>query len=304
MAHILITGGGGLIGKALCKHLQANGYEPAILSRKRQKQPGIKTFLWNPAKGEIEAEAIKNADYIVHLAGAGIGDRRWTRKRKRLILDSRIKTGELIFDEVSRQKRDLQAFISASAIGFYGMLNSEQIFIESDPPAEDFLGKTCRKWEEMADRFQEAGIRTVKIRTGIVLTHEAGTLAKMTLPIKLGFGSAYGTGRQVLPWIHVEDLCGIYLKAIEDAEMKGPYNAVAPEHLTNREFTKTLAATLKKPHFFPNIPAFIFALLFGEMSSVLLKGSRVSCDKIQAAGYKFQFPRLKEALKQLLFIKK
>jgi uncharacterized protein (TIGR01777 family) len=247
----------------------------------------------------IDPEAISTADYIIHLAGAGIGDKRWTKKRKELISDSRIKTCELLFNKVQESGTKLKAFISASGIGYYGAVTSDKIFSEMDNPSGDFIGEICRQWEHSADRFEESGIRTVKIRTGIVLTEKGGAMGRMTTTVKMGIGSALGNGRQHLPWIHVEDLCNIYIKAVEDISLKGAYNAVAPEHVTNREFMRTLTKVLGKPFFFPAVPSFAMKILFGKMSGILLNGSRVSAGKIISAGYNFEFPDLENALKNL-----
>lgn len=300
MATVLITGGTGLVGKHLCKRLQEKGYDIAILSRVGKQEAAIPAYTWDLSKKEIQKEAIDTADYIIHLAGTNIIDKRWTAKRKQLIIDSRIKTGQLIFSKIKEQNKDLQAFISASAIGYYGTTTSDKIFTETNLPANDFLGNTCRQWEQMADRFRDLGIRTVKIRTSVVLTRQEGALSKMVTPVKMGIGSAIGTGRQYLPWIHIDDLCGIYIKAIEDTQMDGVYNAVAPDHKTNKEFTRTLARVLKKPFWFPNVPAITMKLMFGKMSGILLKGSRISADKIKSAGYNFLFPDLENALTDLL----
>jgi hypothetical protein len=178
-------------------------------------------------------------------------------------------------------------------------VTSEKIFSETDPPADDFIGDVCRQWELSADRFQESGIRTVKVRTGIVLARKGGALDRMTLTVRPGLGSALGSGKQYNPWIHIDDLCNIYIRAIEDKSMAGSWNAVAPEHMTNKEFMRTLAKVLKKPFFFPTVPSFALKLLFGTMSVILLKGSRVSAGKILSAGYNFEFPDLENALKNL-----
>lgn len=302
MATILISGGSGLIGRHLCKKLKEKGYNVAILSRTKQpnNNSDIQIYTWNLDKKEIEKKALETADYIIHLAGANIWDKRWTTKRKQLIIDSRVKTGQLIFDKIKENKHKLKAFISASAVGYYGAITSDKIFSETDPPADDFLGETCRQWEQSADRFEELGIRTVKIRTAPVLTKQGGALAKMITPVKMGIGSAIGNGKQYLPWIHINDLCGIYIKAIEDMQMNGAYNAVAPDHRVNEDFIRTLARVLKKPFWFPNIPAIAMKIIFGRMSEVVLKGSRVSSDKIRKAGYIFQFPDLENALTDLV----
>jgi uncharacterized protein (TIGR01777 family) len=299
MENVIITGGTGLIGRHLCKKLKEKGYNVALLSRKSIPESDIPVYYWNPQKNEIDQEAIKSADYIIHLAGAGIGDKRWTKKRRQLITDSRIKTGELLYNKVHETGIKLKAYISASGIGYYGAITSDKIFTETDQPSKDFLGEICRQWEQGADRFEESGIRTVKIRTGIVLTKKGGALARMITPVRMGIGSALGNGKQYQPWIHIDDICNIYIKAIEDKSLKGAYNAVAPEYVTNREFMRTLAKVLEKPFFFPAVPSFAMKILFGKMSGILLNGSRVSADKIISAGYNFKFPDLENALKNL-----
>ena len=300
MARVLITGGSGLIGQHLCKKLQEKGYDVAILTRSRKKETEILTYTWDLNKNEIEKEAIDTADFIIHLAGEDIGKKRWTARRKQQIVDSRIKSGQLVFNKIREYKKDLKAFISASAVGYYGFATSDKIFSETDMPAKDFLGQTCRKWEQMSDRFVELEVRTVKIRTGVVLTKTGGALSKMMIPIKMGIGSAIGNGKQFIPWIHIDDLCGIYIKAIEDSNMNGAYNAVAPDQISNMGFTRTLAGILNKPFWFPSIPAIVMKILFGQMSDILLKGNRVSADKIQATGYKFLLPNLEGAFKELI----
>lgn len=300
MEKVLITGGTGLIGKHLTKMLINKGYAVALLVRNSYKTESMQTWLWDIETSTIDPGAFDSADYIIHLTGAGIGDKRWTAKRKQEIRDSRIKSAELIYDEVMREKRHVKAFISASAIGYYGSITSEKIFTETDPPAADFLGETCRLWEESADRFQESGIRTVKIRTGVVLASNGGALPKLALPVRLGFGSHLGNGYQYMPWIHIDDLCGIFIKALEDKTMTGPYNAVAPEHSTNRQLMKAIAGILHRPVWFPPIPAFVLHLLLGEMSSMLLNGSRIAACRITKAGYEFRYKTLDRALTHLL----
>jgi hypothetical protein len=299
METVLVIGGTGLIGRHLCEKLRKKGYNVTILSRTRKQENETYIYSWDLDKKEIEKEAIETADYIINLAGTNISGKRWTSKRKQLIVDSRVKTGELIFNKIKKQNKKLKAYISASAIGYYGTTTSQKIFTETDPPANDFLGEACRQWEQTNDQFIELGIRTVKIRTSIVLTKQGGALAKMATPIKLGIGSSIGSGKQYLPWIHIDDLCGIYIKAITDDQIEGVFNAVAPDHKTNEEFTQTLANTLKKTIWAPKIPAIVLKLIFGEMSDILLKGSRISNQKIKEAGYTFLFPNLKSALTNL-----
>lgn len=300
MQTILITGGTGVIGRELNDKLRSKGYRVAILSRTTRKSADIPHYYWDIRKKTIEKEAIETADYIIHLAGANIGDKRWSKQRSKLIIDSRVESANLLFDKISTARKKPKAFISASAIGYYGTTTSDKIFCETDPPANDFLGETCKLWEQAADNFERMGIRTVKIRTGIVLSKQGGVLTKMLIPTKLGIGSAIGSGRQYMPWIHIDDLCGIYIKAIEDTRMNGAYNAVAPDQPTNKDFIQTLAHVLKKPFWAPAVPSLAINIIFGRMSSPLLEGSRVSSDKIIASGYNFLFPSLESALTDLL----
>jgi uncharacterized protein (TIGR01777 family) len=300
MDKVLISGGTGLIGKHLCKRLQEKGYAVACLSRTNRQIPGIQTYFWDIEKHAMDQEAIATADYIIHLAGVNIGEKSWTKNRRKEIRDSRVKSAHLIFDKVKENNKQPKAFISASAIGYYGAITSENIFSETNPASHDFLGETCLFWEEAADLFQAAGIRTVKIRTGIVLSRQGGVLAKLVALVKLGIGSAIGDGRQYMPWIHIEDLCNIFIRAIEDMKMNGAFNAVSPDHTTNQEFIRVLAKVLHKPLWFPRIPAILLRIPFGKMADIILKGSRVSSDKIRQGGYAFKFADLEQALKDLL----
>ena len=298
MSRVLIAGGTGLIGQHLCRRLLEQGYEVAILSRSSSNLGQVISYSWNPDQHEIQSEAINSCDYMINLAGANIGSKRWTSKRKRQILESRINTAKLIFNNLENNHK-LSAYITASAIGYYGALTSKDLFKETDSPANDFLGQTCKKWEEAADIFAQKGIRTVKIRTGIVLSKDGGILAKLNIPLRWGFASAMGSGNQYMPWIHMDDLCNIYIQAIKNKDMIGPYNAVAPEYVTNRVFTQKAAHALHRPFWFPNIPALVMKLFFGEMSVMLLTGSRISSEKIESAGYTYLFPHLDSAFQDL-----
>jgi uncharacterized protein (TIGR01777 family) len=299
MSQVLITGGSGLIGQNLGRSLQQSGHEVSILSRKSSPGSSIPSHYWDVEGQEISKELVNSCEYIVHLAGANIGQGRWTPARKRVIVESRIKSAQLIFDALDPKNNRLKAFISSSAIGYYGARTSDRIFTESDPPADDFLGQTCSEWEQAADQFADAGIRTVKIRTGIVLSKQGGALSRLQRPVRWGLGAPLGDGKQYMPWIHMDDLCAIFVHAMENENMVGAYNAVAPEHITNRELTSRLAQQLKKPLWLPNIPAFGMKLLFGEMAAMLLKGSRISSEKIRNTGFSFQFPDIDSALQEL-----
>ena len=299
MAKVLITGGTGLVGTHLSRKLQEMGYEVGILSRTKRNENKLHTYIWDYNKNEIDKDAINTSDYIIHLAGVNLGERRWTSNRRQLVFDSRIKSAELIYNNMDKGNNRLMAFITASAIGYYGAITYDKVFSETEPPADDFLGQTCKKWEQVADRFTDIGIRTVKIRTGVVLSKQGGVLPKIIIPIKLGIGSAIGDGNQYFPWIHIDDLCSIYLKAIEDTKMIGAYNAVAPEYITNRQFMETIARNLDKPFWFPKIPAIAIKVILGKMSEMILTGSRISSDKIKNSGFVFRYPNLESALEQL-----
>lgn len=299
MSRVLITGGSGLIGQSLGKSLQQSGHEVSILSRKDSPDSPIPFHFWDVESQQLSKELVNTSEYIVHLAGANMGERRWTPARKEVIVNSRVKSAKLIYDKLDPKNNRLKAFITSSAIGYYGARTSDRIFTETDPPAEDFLGITCRDWEAAADRFSESGIRTVKIRTGVVLAKKGGALSRLQLPLKYGLGAPLGDGKQYMPWIHLDDLCAIYAHALENESIIGAYNAVAPEHITNRELTRKLAKKLGKPLWIPNIPSFGMKLLFGEMAAMLLKGSRISSEKIRNSGFSFQFPDIDSALQEL-----
>jgi hypothetical protein len=299
MAKVLITGGTGLVGTHLSRKLQGMGYEVAILSRTKRNDNKLHTYIWDYNKNEIDKDAINTSDYIIHLAGVNLGERRWTSKRKQLIFDSRIKSAELIYNNIDKENNRLIAFITASAIGYYGAITSDKVLSEKEPPADDFLGQICKKWEQVADRFTDIGIRAVKIRTGVVLAKQGGALSKIIIPIKMGIGSVIGDGNQYLPWIHIDDLCSIYFKAIEDTKIIGAFNAVAPEYTTNRQFMETIVRNLDKPFWFPKIPPIVIKVILGKMSEMIISGSRISSDKIRNSGFVFKYPNLESALKQL-----
>lgn len=295
--NVLLTGGTGFIGKHLTDVLIESGFTVSILSRSpRKNTPSITYYKWNLKDDFIEKVAILNADYIIHLAGEGIVEKRWTKRRKNAILESRIKPIELIFSILKENNKTLDAFISASAVGIYGAVTSQEICTENTTPANDFLGTTCQQWEAAADQITSLGIRTVKIRTGIVLGKGEGFLKKITPSFKAGFGAILGSGKQYIPWIHVEDLCQIYLKAIVDTEMQGAYNATITDNTTNATLSRILAHLYGYSIWLPNIPAFLIRLGLGEMSIAVLEGQRISSEKIQEAGFEFQYKDIEATL--------
>ena len=291
----MITGGSGLIGRRLSFLLKSRGYEVRILSRSNNPKNNYKTFVWNVSEQYINDSAFEGLNHIIHLAGAGIADKRWSEKRKKEIIASRVASTNLLYNTVKRLKTPLNSFISASATGYYGAVTSETIFEEKDKPAKDFLGKVCSLWEDSIFQFNEIKIRTVALRTGIVLSKDGGALKKMKTPII----TSLGNGKQYMPWIHIDDLCELYIKAIEDQEFKGAFNAVSPEHISNLSFSKKISKIFNHPFLAIGAPSFILQIVFGEMSTIILNGSRISANKIKQAGFKFKFENLEKALKNL-----
>ena len=302
MKTILITGGSGMIGRRLSKLLIKKGYDVIWLSRERHIKTDIPRYRWDLLKGQIDKEALEEADVIVHLAGVGIADGKWTEARKRMIVGSRVRSAQLILEKLQEMDTKVDAFISASAVGYYGAVTTDKVFTEDDEHAEnDFLGKTCYKWEEQAKEFTtQLGIRSVSIRTGVVLSKGSELIKKAVLPTKFWLGAPLGKGSQYMPWIHIDDLCKIYIKAIEDETMTSACNAVVPKDSTNADFMKTDANVVKKPMFLPPVPAFVFKMFLGEASQIILEGSRISSQKIQDAGYRFKYNTLSKALKKIL----
>jgi uncharacterized protein (TIGR01777 family) len=296
---VLLTGGTGLIGSELSRQLESLGFEVFLLTRERKLHSGRKSFLWDPGTGYIDSAAISQADYIVHLAGANIGEKRWTSDRKKEITESRVLSGTLLLKE-ARQSKRLKAFITASGVNYYGTVTTSHIFTESDPAAHDFLGETCKQWEDTAHEFEESGFRSVIIRNAVALSVDGGSLPRIIKPVKHGLGAALGTGRQYFPWIHLDDLCRIYIKAIKENSIHGAYNAVAPEYVTNEMFMKILSETLNKPFILPAVPGIVLKIAFGEMAEIMLKGSRVSSEKIVKEGFTFRYPVLRKALSSLI----
>lgn len=299
--NVLISGGSGFIGKHLTNLLIRNGYSVSILSRSdKQNTEDIAYYKWDIATHFIEEEAVIKADYIIHLAGENIAEKPWTPKRKEEIIQSREQSIQLIHDVLKENNKKLDAFVSASGIGIYGAINGEQICTESTPPENDFLGSTCQKWEAAADTIANLGIRVVKIRTGLVLGKDDGFLKKLTPIFKMRLGAALGSGIQYMPWIHVDDLCAIYLEAVKNSNMTGPYNAVILDNTTNAVFSKTLAKVYGYSIWLPSVPAFLIKMALGEMAQIILKGRRVSPQKLIETGFEFQFKFLEEALKDCL----
>lgn len=302
MATVLITGGTGMIGQALTKRLTAAGFDVTILSRQASKQggKGVTYAQWNVEEGTIDTVALQSADYLVHLAGAGVADKRWTNERKKEIEESRTQSGALLVKALQETPNKVQAVISASAIGWYGedeTIPNPQPFTETDPPDKSFLGATCRKWEESIAPVAKDK-RLVIIRIGIVFSNEGGAYKEFKKPLQFGTASILGSGKQIISWIHIDDLTRILLFAIENESLQGVYNAVAPQPVSNKDLMLKMGA--QKGFYIPvPVPAFALKVALGEMSVEVLKSATVSSQKIEAAGFTFQYPNIDEAVQQL-----
>lgn len=293
---VLITGANGSIAKNLTRLLE-NTYEIRFLTRMKKN---TNDFEWNIDKKTIDPDGLRGVQYIIHLAGASVADGKWTEARKREIVSSRVDSAKLMLEVLQQNNWRIKSFISASAVGIYGDHTSEKIFTEDGPFGTDFLAEVVKQWEAAADLFEEKNVaeRVVKIRIPVVLSAAEGALKKMSAPVDLGIGSAIGSGKQYMPWVHISDLSKIFTFALKN-NLEGVYNAAAPEHLDNKKFMQTLATVKNKPFFMPNVPEFVLKIVFGAMSSILLNGSRVSSEKLQNAGFRFEFEQLKSALKDL-----
>lgn len=297
MRRVVITGGTGLIGSHLSTLLAGEGCQVVHLTRGEGKREKYKSFKWNPEGGFCDRDAFRDGDAIIHLAGSGIGQGRWTESRRREILRSRTVTGELINRMTIGSGIIPSVFITASGVNYYGSETSEKIFTETDPPADDFLGDVCRQWEAAADPFSAAGVRVVKVRTGVVLARHGSALTKMTAPAKAGLIVRMGPGSQYFPWIHVTDLCGVYNKAITDNSMSGPFNAVAPHQVTHDMMMREVARQKRLPVFLPHVPVWLLRVVLGEMSVILTQGSRISSDRLSETGFRFSYPDISAALR-------
>lgn len=300
MAIILISGGSGLVGRAVSEKLLSAGHEIRILSRTPINNQNIKSYYWNVDSGEIDEKAFIGIDHLVHLAGAGIADKRWTPERKKEIIESRTKSMALIISALKQNHIKLKSFVGASAIGIYGMNTSEKVYTESDIGEDCFLTQSCIEWEKAYTEMPNFSHKNTIIRIGVVLSKKGGALQKLLPIFKSGLGSPVGSGKQYMPWIHIDDLCSIFSECLFNPNYSGVYNAVAPETVTNSVFSKELAGVLSKPYFLPNVPSFVLKLMFGEMANVLLEGSKISNQRLIEHGFSFQFEKLSSALKALL----
>jgi uncharacterized protein (TIGR01777 family) len=306
MSTILVTGGTGLLGSALTEMLTAKGHKVIILTRNpRASQPNVEYAKWDVKAQTISKDAISAADHIIHLAGAGVADKRWTSERKKEIVESRTQSSALLVKALQEIPNRVKAVIGASAIGYYGddekRAPKKKAFIEDMRANKEFLGETCRLWEESIEPVQKEGKRLVKFRIGIVLSNEGGAFPEIKKPVKFGIAGVLGSGKQIISWIHIEDVCRMFLFAIETEDMDGVYNAVAPAPVTNKELTLLLAERIKGRFFVHiHVPVFVLRTILGQMSVEVLKSATVSCEKIRTAGFEFLYPTIEIALENLI----
>ena len=304
MTTVLITGGTGLVGKALTKALIKKGYTVIILTRDingKKPEPDLSYARWDVAKQEIDLDALQSADYIIHLAGAGVVDKRWTDAYKKEIVESRTESGRLIYEALKNYTNKVKAIVSASAIGWYGAdKDPAKPFTETDASDKSFLGNTCRLWEESIEPVEGLGKRLAKLRTGIVLSNDGGALAEFKKPIVFGIAAILGNGKQMVSWVHIDDLSNLFIAGIENENLSGSYNAVAPGPVTNKALTIKLAQALKKKFYLPvHVPAFVLQMMMGQSSIEVLKSTTVSCKKILDTGFEFKFKTIEAALEDL-----
>lgn len=296
--NILITGASGLIGSKLIRFLQEKGHSVTVLSRNPENIRGARAFHWNVENRQIDKNAFIGIDTIINLAGAGLAEKRWTKSRKQVIIDSRVESVKLLYKTILETKSPVTTFISASAVGFYGD-RGDVILTENSPNGSGFLAECCKKWELAIDEGAQLNLRIVKLRIGLVLARQGGALVEMARTVNFFLGAAFGSGKQWVPWIHLTDLLSIFECAVANSEYKGTYNACSSLPVTNSEFTRILARVLFRPVWPINVPEFVLKGLLGEMSTVILNSNRTSSQKLQNMGFRFRYPGLKDALKEI-----
>jgi uncharacterized protein (TIGR01777 family) len=293
MKNILITGGSGLVGKKITQLLESEGNAVAWLSRNPKKNTQ-KSFAWDIENNSIDHTAIEWADGIIHLAGEGVAEKRWTKERKKAILESRTQSTALLYEAIIKANNKPDAFVSASAVGFYGFDTGNQLVDENTKPGTDFLAQVVVAWEAEVKKIADLGLRTVMLRIGIVLDKEGGALKEMMKP---PVAAPLGSGNQWMSWIVIDDLAGIFSFAVKMEKMSGIYNAVGPHPATNAGLTKAAAKYAGKPYIGLGVPGFGLKLILGEMAMMVLGGNKVSSKKIQTAGFEFKYSELEEAMK-------
>jgi uncharacterized protein (TIGR01777 family) len=299
MKKILITGGSGMIGTRLTRMLLDKKYEVVHLGR-GGKNSEVPSYVWDIPAHKIEARAFEGVDTIIHLAGANVGDKRWTNSRKKEILESRTHSTRLLCEYLRKEQHGVKNFVSASAIGYYGFGNDDKLFTEVDSPGSDFLADVVKRWEAEVDEIVRLGIRTAKVRVGIVLSREEGVLKEIARTVKFHVGAPLGKGTQQLSWIHIDDVCRVFLLAAEKQSLSGPVNAVAPNPVSNADLTKAIAITLGRKVLLPPVPGFLLRMVLGEMADLAVNGNHVSNEKLMKEGFTYKFPDLHSALVDLL----
>ncbi len=299
MANILITGGSGMIGRKLTSALQEKNHSVAWFSTslKSGDIENVDVYSWDlPTKTVSDEAKEKKWDYVFHLAGAGVADKRWTAERKKEILQSRVQSTNVLHEFLAGSDQKPKAVISASAIGYYGFKTSNEVIDETGTPGDDFLAKVTQEWENHTESFTDLNIRNVRLRIGIVLAKEGGALAEMNKPPVI---TPLASGKQWMPWIHVDDLVSMFIFAMENDSASGIYNAAGNNQVTNEKLSKALAKACKKPFVGIGAPGFVLKLVLGEMHEMVTQGTRVSNNKIKDAGFKFTYDTVEEALKEI-----
>jgi uncharacterized protein (TIGR01777 family) len=298
---VLITGATGLIGAQLVQYCHDENYVVHYLTTSREKienKPNYKGFYWDPYEDEIDIKAFEGVSVLVNLAGASIS-KRWTRSYKRVILESRTKTANLLFHTLQNIPHTISHFISASGVSIYPNSKTNLYFENEPQTGKDFLAEVVLAWEAAADQFKQLGMDVTKVRTGVVLANEEGAFPKLVKPIDKGLGAPLGSGEQWMSWIHLEDIACIYLQIIKN-EWEGVFNAVAPTPVTNNKMTRAIADKLGVTLWLPNVPGFLLKLVLGEMATLVLDGQLVSPKKLESHGYIYKFQNLESALEDLL----
>ena len=295
---IAVTGSSGLVGSALLPFLAAEGHRVTPIVRPRTR-PGPGQIVWDPDAGRLDPAALEGFDGVIHLAGENIAGARWTPERKTLLRESRVKSTRLLAETLAKLEQPPRVLISASATGYYGD-RGDELLTEESASGSGFAPHLCREWEDAAEAAAASGIRTVKLRFGIVLSPSGGALARMLPPFRAGLGGPLGGGRHYMSWIALDDVTAVIRHALLNEGLRGAVNAVAPQAVTNRDFTRTLARVLGRPAFLA-VPPFVLRLAFGELADALLLASvRAAPARLEASGYRFLYPALDPALRHLL----
>lgn len=299
MKTVLITGGTGLLGKRISFLLEQKGYKIRHLSRSENLDADYPAYQWNPLTQTIDLRAFDDIYGLIHLAGANIADARWTNKQKKIILESRIKSSQLLVDSLQKIKNKPAVVVGCSAIGYYGNTSTTIPLTENAPLGNDFMSEVCQKWESSIAPIRQLGIRTPIIRVGIVLSTQGGALQQLNKSYPFHLGTYFGNGQQYYSWIHLDDICHIFIKALEDKNMSGIYNGTSPFPATNKTIAHAIAQVYKQKTLIVPIPRLVAQLLMGEMSAIVLNSTPVIPQALQELNYSFLFSDLGSALKDI-----